>query len=290
MTMLSQPINNSRGLVLSSTLIISALIVFLSVAILNLIVGQQRENRSIHEQMQAFSVKYQILQTFTNPKSCTCQFQSLPIAGKNKIDITEIRDGCAGPHSLSQNANVGWNLSIDSIEIINISPSGVNTYKGQLKVAYKGEGLVRAIQPIKVNMQFHTDPSSATPDAISHCVGRHKHTAQLDFIDGNVGKKIEDHDNRTLDNRELMTNSVKPKLISVGESINNGLKSEKLPPVDWSCFDINEMRPVEEDGGECFGLSDGESIAHGEDSATCLDGVPHVLTATGHHHCTLEEI
>ena len=218
-------VNNSKGFGIPSALMLSALIIFLMVAMLNLIRAQQREIRFVKEQVEIFSLKYQIMQIFTNPKSCKCQMNGLSIKGKDKITIYGLRDGCHGPNLLMKDRSVGRrHIKIDSLQVTDINRLSPTSpiYKGKLRVAYKREGLVRALKPIEIDMQFYTDPTiPSLSGAISDCVGYHElHTSQLDLINKNVEDKIGTHDQRVTINGDHIHDRLEPWIRRLQQIIN----------------------------------------------------------------------
>ena len=144
-------------------------------------INQQKEGRSIQQQMAVATLKYQVLQTLQNKDKCSCQFtqniKSQTSEG-HLTDFSTLRNSCDSDSEiiiedgrfLGSGVNVG---SIKVFDVINIPGSSVE-YSGKLIVPLKGN-LVRAIRPIEIPMYFVSDSSGQ----IQECGANEGHTAEI---------------------------------------------------------------------------------------------------------------
>ena len=177
----TQIVNNPFGSTLVTALIVTALIGFSFTAIVSTMMNQQKEGRSIQQQMAVATLKYQVLQTLQNKDSCSCQFtqniKSQTSEG-HLTDFSTLRSSCdSGSEIIIEDGRfLGSGVNVGSIKVSDVSniPGSSVEYSGKLIVPLKGN-LVRAIRPIEIPMYFVSDSSGQ----IQECGANEGHTAEI---------------------------------------------------------------------------------------------------------------
>ena len=177
----TQIVNNPFGSTLVTALIVTALIGFSFTAIVSTMMNQQKEGRSIQQQMAVATLKYQVLQTLQNKDNCSCQFtqniKSQTSEG-HLTDFSTLRSSCdSGSEIIIEDGRfLGSGVNVGSIRVSDVSkiPGSTVEYSGKLTVPLKGN-LVRAILPIEIPMYFVSDSSGQ----IQECGANEGHTAEI---------------------------------------------------------------------------------------------------------------
>ena len=177
----TQIVNNSFGSTLVTALIVTALIGFSFTAIVSQMINQQKEGRSIQQQMAVATLKYQVLQTLQNKDKCSCQFtQNIKsqTSEDHLTDFSTLRNSCNSDSEIiiEDGRFLGSGVNVGSIKVSDVSkiPGSSVEYSGKLIVPLKGN-LVRAIRPIEIPMYFVSDSSGQ----IQECGANEGHTAEI---------------------------------------------------------------------------------------------------------------
>ena len=177
----TQIVNNPFGSTLVTALIVTALIGFSFTAIVSQMINQQKEGRSIQQQMAVATLKYQVLQTLQNKDNCSCQLMQnikSQTSEGHLTDFSTLRSSCDSSSEIiiEDGRFLGSGVSVGSIRVSDVSsiPGSTVEYSGKLTVPLKGN-LVRAILPVEIPMYFVSDSSGQ----IQECGANEGHTAEI---------------------------------------------------------------------------------------------------------------
>ena len=191
-----------------------------SSGLLGLIRSKHREARSIHQQLESFSLKYNILQILSYPENCTCNFDNLPV--QNEMNLTSFRTCGSGSKLIAAPGHqLTRGMVISSLKVREVQSTGtiegVNTstgkrdtsldkdeYSGILTVGFDLSGLSSAVRSLEVPIRFAVESGK-----ITKCWSKTQHTGQLNTMDhslsvelGKLTKEITDMNERIETNEE----------------------------------------------------------------------------------------
>ena len=202
---LNPPKTDNKGFSLTSTLIATVIMGLVFSAVISMLSIQNKEAKSIKQQLASMNTKYFILQTLAKSSSCTCQFDTFTIdttkSPTDDIPLGTFRSGCDTASDDNIIVEEGEilkgvpSLKVDSVKVTNVEKIVGTTgeYKGDLTITYASRGLVRAIRPIEIDLIFSVNMSGGSSDTarpIVSCWGEEEYSCYMVDEESSEGRAL----------------------------------------------------------------------------------------------------
>ena len=184
-----------HGFSLVSSLVSLGIVGLIMSALISLLSIQQKDGRSIEQQLASASLKYHTLQMLRYKENCHCQFQSLPsIKGKSELSLTSLKSDCSPTaETIAETGKDIWaHTKISSIKVTKITPgrliNGKNNngepdpsqnkkeYQAQLSIRFDQATQYRPMRDIELPIMFTAWDGSGN---IIHCGASTDHDSRL---------------------------------------------------------------------------------------------------------------
>ena len=198
-----------HGFSLVSSLVSLGIVGLVMSALISLLSIQQKDGRSIEQQLASASLKYHTLQMLRYKENCHCQFQSLPsIKGKSELSLTSLKSDCSPTaETIAETGKDIWaHTKISSIKVTNITPGrlidGKNNngepdpsqnkkeYQAQLSIRFDQATQHRPMRDIELPIMFTAWDGSGN---IIHCGASTDHNARLTSMNYKLRNTIYAH-------------------------------------------------------------------------------------------------